>query len=127
MLVMAPEGTTGDGRCILQFRTGAFVPGVPVLPVCLAYGKRCHNPAWTIINEPFHFVRSWPPENHAHASQCNAGMLLSALLHAHDSSDSAGIAGLDAAASCPGDTACGPRRAVRAADRAPARAARCGW
>ena len=47
MLVMAPEGTTGDGRCILQFRTGAFVPGVPVLPVCLHYGKRCHNPAWT--------------------------------------------------------------------------------
>jgi lysophosphatidylcholine acyltransferase/lyso-PAF acetyltransferase len=59
MLVMAPEGTTGNGRCILQFRTGAFVPGVPVLPVCLTYGKRCHNPAWTIVNEPFHFVRSW--------------------------------------------------------------------
>lgn len=58
MLVMAPEGTTGDGRCILQFRTGAFVPGVPVLPVCLAYGKRCHNPAWTIVNEPWHFVRA---------------------------------------------------------------------
>ena len=58
MLVMAPEGTTGDGRCILQFRTGAFVPGVPVLPVCLSYGKRCHNPAWTIVNEPWHFVRA---------------------------------------------------------------------
>ncbi|KAK9839254.1 hypothetical protein WJX81_004479 [Elliptochloris bilobata] len=57
MLVMAPEGTTGDGRCILQFRTGAFVPGVPVLPVCLVYGKRCHNPAWTIVNEPWHFLR----------------------------------------------------------------------
>ncbi len=60
MLVMAPEGTTGDGRCILQFRTGAFVPGVPVLPVCLHYGKRCHNPAWTIVNEGWHFVSSLP-------------------------------------------------------------------
>ena len=64
MLVMAPEGTTGDGRCILQFRTGAFVPGVPVLPVCLSYGKRCHNPAWTIVNEPWHFVRAPSCSNH---------------------------------------------------------------
>ena len=63
MLVMAPEGTTGDGRCILQFRTGAFVPGVPVLPVCLSYGKRCHNPAWTIVNEPWHFVRAPSPSD----------------------------------------------------------------
>ena len=65
MLVMAPEGTTGDGRCILQFRTGAFVPGVPVLPVCLSYGKRCHNPAWTIVNEPWHFVRAPSTSKHA--------------------------------------------------------------
>ncbi|CAL8471402.1 g10944 [Coccomyxa elongata] len=57
MLFMAPEGTCGDGRCILRFRTGAFVPGVPVLPVAIAYNKRSHNPAWTIMNEGWHFVR----------------------------------------------------------------------
>jgi len=56
MLVMAPEGTCGDGRCILRFRTGAFVPGVPVLPICFRYNKRRINPAWTIINEGWHFV-----------------------------------------------------------------------
>ena len=56
MLVMAPEGTCGDGRCILRFRTGAFVPGVPVLPICFRYNKRRINPAWTIINEAWHFV-----------------------------------------------------------------------
>ncbi len=56
MLVMAPEGTCGDGRCILRFRTGAFVPGVPVLPICFRYNKRRINPAWTIINEGWHYV-----------------------------------------------------------------------
>lgn len=58
MLFMAPEGTCGDGRCILRFRTGAFVPGVAVLPVALSYNKRSHNPAWTIMNEGWHFVSS---------------------------------------------------------------------
>ena len=56
MLAMAPEGTCGDGRCLLQFKTGAFVPGQPILPVLLSYNKRHHNPAWTIINEGWHFV-----------------------------------------------------------------------
>ena len=64
MLFMAPEGTCGDGRCVLRFRTGAFVPGVPVLPVCLAYNKRFHNPAWTIMNLGWHFVRFIPPDAH---------------------------------------------------------------
>ena len=54
---MAPEGTCGDGRCILQFRSGSFLPGVPLLPILLQYDKSCHNPAWTIINEGWHFVR----------------------------------------------------------------------
>ena len=27
------------------------MPGTPVLPVCLSYGKRCHNPACIIVNE----------------------------------------------------------------------------
>lgn len=57
LLAMAPEGTCGDGRSILQFKTGAFVSGVPVLPVLLKYNLRWHNPAWTIIIEPWHFLR----------------------------------------------------------------------
>ena len=60
LLCMAPEGTCGDGRCILQFRTGAFVPGMPVLPLMLCYEKQYHNPAWTIIYELWHFVRLVP-------------------------------------------------------------------
>ncbi|KAK9807513.1 hypothetical protein WJX72_001238 [[Myrmecia] bisecta] len=57
MVVIAPEGTCGDGRCLLQFRTGAFVAGVPVLPVLFQYDTSRHNPAWTIINEGWHWFR----------------------------------------------------------------------
>lgn len=31
------EGTTTNGRCMLRFRRGAFVPGVPVLQITLKY------------------------------------------------------------------------------------------
>lgn len=56
MLCMAPEGTCGDGKCLLKFRTGGFLSGRPVLPVCLKYSKKNFNPAWGIINEPMSFV-----------------------------------------------------------------------
>lgn len=54
---MAPEGTCGNGRSLMKFRTGAFVPGAPVLPVLLKYSNDHLNPAWTIMNEPLHFIR----------------------------------------------------------------------
>ncbi|GLC36238.1 hypothetical protein PLESTB_001365200 [Pleodorina starrii] len=58
MVCMAPEGTCGDGRGLLEFRTGAFVLGRPVLPVCLKYAIKEHNPAWTqVYSELWHLVR----------------------------------------------------------------------
>lgn len=58
-LVLAPEGTCGDGKCLLRFRTGAFVPGEPVLPILLKYENRFFNPAWGIVaDERIHFVRA---------------------------------------------------------------------
>lgn len=30
---------------------------MPVLPVCVTYQSRWHNPAWTIIQEPWHLLR----------------------------------------------------------------------
>ncbi|EFJ39592.1 hypothetical protein VOLCADRAFT_100782 [Volvox carteri f. nagariensis] len=57
MLVMAPEGTTANGRCLLNFRTGAFVLRRPVLPICFRFRWRALNPAWTIHNERWHFLR----------------------------------------------------------------------
>ena len=29
----------------------------PALPILFKYNTQCHNPAWTIINEPWHFLR----------------------------------------------------------------------
>ena len=58
-LILAPEGTCGDGKCLLRFRTGAFVPGAPVLPILLKYEGRRFNPAWGIVaDERIHFVRA---------------------------------------------------------------------
>lgn len=58
-LILAPEGTCGDGKCLLRFRTGAFVPGAPVLPILLKYENGNFNPAWGIVaDERIHFVRA---------------------------------------------------------------------
>ena len=58
MVILAPEGTCGDGRCVLRFRTGAFAPGAPVLPVLLSYENAHCNPAWTNhASVAWHFVR----------------------------------------------------------------------
>ena len=35
MLAIAPEGTTSNGAALLRFRTGAFVPLRPVLPIII--------------------------------------------------------------------------------------------
>lgn len=57
MVAIAPEGMTTNGRQLLRFRTGAFAPAAPVLPVCISYQWKRLNPAWTICNEPWHIVR----------------------------------------------------------------------
>jgi len=43
-LVIFPEGRITNGRVLIQFRTGAFTPGKPVLPVCLRYPHRYFDP-----------------------------------------------------------------------------------
>lgn len=45
IVVMAPEAVCSSGRSLLQFRTGAFVLGRPVLPVLLKYNNKVFNPA----------------------------------------------------------------------------------
>jgi lysophosphatidylcholine acyltransferase/lyso-PAF acetyltransferase len=56
MLSVAPEGTLSHGRCVLKFKTGAFVAGMPVVPFVLRYKLTPHNPAWTIIIPFWHVV-----------------------------------------------------------------------
>eukprot|EP00798_Chlamydomonas_sp_ICE-L_P011193 gene11193-18810_t len=57
LLVLAPEGTCSNGKCLLKFKTGAFVLGRPILPILYKYKHKHHNPAWTVIIEPWHFLR----------------------------------------------------------------------
>ena len=40
LLAVSPEGTTKAEHCLLRFKSGAFVSGRPVLPICLDYRKR---------------------------------------------------------------------------------------
>ena len=34
-MLLFPEGTTSNGQMLLPFKTGAFLAGVPVLPVII--------------------------------------------------------------------------------------------
>jgi len=52
-----PEGTTHNGRGLLQFKTGAFVPMAPVQPVVLKYPYCLFSPAWTTSSMLFLFGR----------------------------------------------------------------------
>lgn len=45
-LVIFPEGTTCNGKALIEFKAGAFMPGEPVQPVCLRYPYKHYNPAW---------------------------------------------------------------------------------
>lgn len=44
-LLVFPEGATSNGRAVLQFKLGAFTPGVPVQPVVVRYPHRHLNPS----------------------------------------------------------------------------------
>jgi lysophosphatidylcholine acyltransferase/lyso-PAF acetyltransferase len=57
MLSVAPEGTLSNGRCLLSFKTGAFVAGTPVVPILLRYKLTPFNPSWSIIIPFWHLVR----------------------------------------------------------------------
>lgn len=55
--VVFPEGTTSNGRHLLKFRRGAFVPGAPVKPVIISYPHTWFDPAWESITGPAHLFR----------------------------------------------------------------------
>lgn len=41
-----PEGTTTNGRMLIQFKLGPFCPGQPVLPVLLRYPHKHYDVSW---------------------------------------------------------------------------------
>lgn len=50
-------GTTSNGEYILSFRTGAFVPGVPLVPIYFRYPFKHYSCAFESISTPVFFFR----------------------------------------------------------------------
>lgn len=48
-LLIFPEGTCGNGLALATFRTGAFVPLVPVQPVAIRYHFSRFDPSWCSV------------------------------------------------------------------------------
>ena len=72
LLMIAPEGTTKHGNVLLRFSTGAFVPGLPVLPVLLKYRSRHFDPGWGVSNTFWHMYRLLAQFNN-HLEVCFVG------------------------------------------------------
>eukprot|EP00882_Tetradesmus_deserticola_P021779 GHRQ01023577.1.p1 GENE.GHRQ01023577.1~~GHRQ01023577.1.p1 ORF type:complete len:331 (+),score=101.62 GHRQ01023577.1:91-1083(+) len=83
MLSVAPEGTLSNGRCLLRFKTGAFVAGAPVVPILLRYKLSPFNPSWTIIIPLWHLVRRLLPAVQLSSKQTSGLHLGEAVWAAH--------------------------------------------
>lgn len=46
-IVIFPEGTCSNGRCLMSFKLGAFLPGQPIQPVCIRHYNRMNTTFWT--------------------------------------------------------------------------------
>jgi len=46
-VVIFPEGTTTNAKALITFKSGAFIPGVPVQPVLLRYPNKIDTITWT--------------------------------------------------------------------------------
>jgi lysophosphatidylcholine acyltransferase/lyso-PAF acetyltransferase len=46
-VLLFPEGTTTNHSCLITFKPGAFIPGLPVQPVAIQYGNRMDTITWT--------------------------------------------------------------------------------
>uniref|UniRef100_UPI00398F0966 lysophosphatidylcholine acyltransferase 2 n=1 Tax=Pristiophorus japonicus TaxID=55135 RepID=UPI00398F0966 len=46
-LMIFPEGTCTNRTCLITFKSGAFIPGVPVQPVLIRYPNKLDTVTWT--------------------------------------------------------------------------------
>ncbi|KYO34645.1 lysophosphatidylcholine acyltransferase 1 [Alligator mississippiensis] len=46
-IIIFPEGTCTNRSCLITFKPGAFIPGVPVQPVVLRYPNKLDTITWT--------------------------------------------------------------------------------
>ncbi len=47
-LFVFPEGTTTNRKCLISFKPGAFIPGMPVQPVVIKYNNKFDSTTWTM-------------------------------------------------------------------------------
>eukprot|EP01027_Heterolobosea_sp_BB2_P008670 GEZU01012862.1.p1 GENE.GEZU01012862.1~~GEZU01012862.1.p1 ORF type:complete len:667 (+),score=169.94 GEZU01012862.1:289-2289(+) len=57
-LLIFPEGTTTNRTCLIAFKTGAFLPGMPVQPMLLRYPHKHFNPSYIAMG-PRSFVLAY--------------------------------------------------------------------
>jgi lysophosphatidylcholine acyltransferase / lyso-PAF acetyltransferase len=46
-LLVFPEGTTTNRSCLITFKPGAFIPGLPVQPIVVQYTNKLDTITWT--------------------------------------------------------------------------------
>jgi len=46
-LLLFPEGTTTNRSCLITFKPGAFIPGLPVQPIAIKYNNKLDTITWT--------------------------------------------------------------------------------
>lgn len=46
-ILIFPEGTCTNRTSLIQFKPGAFYPGVPIQPVCVRYPNKNDTVTWT--------------------------------------------------------------------------------
>ncbi|GMH00564.1 hypothetical protein Nepgr_002403 [Nepenthes gracilis] len=49
-LLLFPEGTTSNGRALISFQLGAFIPGYPIQPVTVRYPYVHFDQSWGLIS-----------------------------------------------------------------------------
>ncbi|MED6183079.1 Lysophospholipid acyltransferase lpeat2 [Stylosanthes scabra] len=49
-VLLFPEGTTTNGRCLISFQLGAFIPGYPIQPIVVRYPHVHFDQSWGSIS-----------------------------------------------------------------------------
>nr|CAB3263476.1 lysophosphatidylcholine acyltransferase 2-like [Phallusia mammillata] len=57
-LLLFPEGTCTNGKALISFKAGAFIPGAPVQPVAIRYLNDMNTYIWT-MNGPGYLQLLW--------------------------------------------------------------------
>jgi len=52
-----PEGTCTNGNALVQFKLGAFAPGLPVQPVIFRYPSKAHDPSFTFPRTTLSYLK----------------------------------------------------------------------